>query len=54
MEDKATPATTDPEAKDRSREAKARQKLARPPKNKTEVTIGPTDRSGPDVLFNEK
>lgn len=34
---------------EKKREAEARQKLARPPKDKTEVIIGPTDRSGPDV-----
>jgi hypothetical protein len=33
------------------REMEARRKLARPPKDKTEVTIGPTDRSGPDVVL---
>ena len=54
MEDKSKPAATDPEAEDRAREIKARQKLARPPKDKTEVTIGPTDKSGPDIVLNEK
>jgi hypothetical protein len=33
------------------RELAAKKKLARPPKDKTEVTIGPTDRSGPDVVL---
>ena len=33
------------------REVEAKKKLARPPKDKTEVTIGPTDRSGPDVII---
>jgi hypothetical protein len=33
------------------RELEAKKKLARPPKDKTEVTIGPTDRSGPDVVI---
>ena len=33
------------------REIEAKKKLARPPKDKTEVTIGPTDRSGPDVMI---
>ena len=32
-------------------EAEARKKLSRPPKDKTEVTIGPTDRTGPDVVI---
>lgn len=31
------------------REQEAKKKLARPPKDKTEITIGPTDRTGPDV-----
>ena len=39
------------EKMDRAREAKARQKLARPSKDKTEVTIGPTERSGPDIVI---
>ena len=54
MEDKSKPAATNADAKDRSREIKARQKLARPPKDKIEVTIGPTDKSGPDIVLNEK
>ena len=33
------------------REIEAKKKLARPRKDKTEVTIGPTDRSGPDVVI---
>lgn len=33
------------------REAEARKKLARPPKDKTEITIGPTVRTGPDVVL---
>jgi hypothetical protein len=53
MEDKTKPAATS-ETKERDRDVQARQKLARPPKEKTKVTIGPTDRSGPDVVFNEK
>ena len=53
MEDKTKPAAT-AEAKERDRDVKARQKLARPPKEKTKVTIGPTDRSGLDIVLNEK
>jgi hypothetical protein len=33
------------------RELEAKKKLARPPKDKTEVTIGPSDKQGPDVLL---
>lgn len=36
---------------DKKRELEARKKLSRPPKDKTEVTIGPTDRSGPDIVI---
>ena len=32
------------------RELEAKKKLARPPKDKREVIIGPTDRTGPDVV----
>ena len=42
---------TNPEPADaKKREAEARKKLSRPPRDKTEVTIGPTDRTGPDVV----
>jgi hypothetical protein len=34
------------------RELEAKKKLARPPKDKTEVTIGPSDKIGPDVTFD--
>jgi hypothetical protein len=51
MEKKPKSATETAEKLDSAREAKARQKLARPPKDKTEVTIGPTERSGPDVVI---
>jgi hypothetical protein len=51
MEEPSKPAPEAEETDDRAKEAKARQKLARPPKDKTEVTIGPTDRSGPDVVI---
>ena len=34
------------------RELEAKKKLARPPKDRTEVIIGPTDRSGPDVVIS--
>ena len=51
MEEKPKPTSEQKEKLDRVREAKARQKLARPPKDKTEVTIGPTERSGPDIVI---
>jgi hypothetical protein len=38
---------------ERKKEEEAARKLARPPKDKREVTIGPTDVSGPDVLIGE-
>ena len=44
--DKISKETPTPE---QLREQEAKKKLARPPKDKTEVTIGPTDRTGPDV-----
>lgn len=44
------PVTNQESADARKREAEARKKLSRPSKDKTEVTIGPTDRSGPDVV----
>lgn len=31
------------------KELEAKKKLARPPKDKSEITIGPTDGTGPDV-----
>jgi len=34
------------------RELEAKKKLAQPAKDKKEVTIGPTDRSGPDVVIS--
>jgi hypothetical protein len=34
------------------RELEAKKKLARPPKDKTEVTIGPSDKIGPDVTLD--
>ena len=37
---------------EQQRELEAKQKLARPPKDKTEVTIGPSDRMGPDVTLD--
>ena len=37
---------------EQQRELEAKQKLARPPKDKTEVTIGPSDRVGPDVTLD--
>ena len=41
---------TSPE-EEKKREEEAKKKLAKPPKDKTEVTIGPTDRTGPDVVI---
>ena len=52
MEEKPKPKTEAEDGVDRAKEAKARQKLARPPKDKTEVTIGPTERAGPDVVIS--
>ncbi|MGZ8899224.1 MAG: hypothetical protein ACXW3Z_03935 [Limisphaerales bacterium] len=31
------------------KELEAKKKLSRPPKDKSEITIGPTDGTGPDV-----
>jgi hypothetical protein len=31
------------------KERKARERLARPPKDRREVTIGPTHKAGPDI-----
>lgn len=43
---------SNPKSKERQKEeAEARRKLSRPPKDKTGVTIGPTDRSGPDIVL---
>jgi len=44
-------AKTPPPSPEEVRELEAKKKLARPMKDKTEVTIGPTDRSGPDVII---
>lgn len=44
----ATPPILTPEEQ---RELEARRNLSNPPKERTEVTIGPTDRSGPDVVL---
>jgi len=48
MEEKPNP-LPQPGPEEETREAKAKKKLATPHKDKTEVIIGPTDRSGPDV-----
>jgi hypothetical protein len=37
--------------RDPKRDLEAKKKLSRPPKDKTEVVIGPTDRTGPDVVL---
>jgi hypothetical protein len=48
MEEK--PHAPDPaESEEKRREAEARKRLAKPPKDKKEITIGPTDPTGPDV-----
>lgn len=39
------------DAVEREKEKEAARKLARPPKDKREVTIGPTNATGPDVLI---
>ena len=49
MEKKPAPETKPVE--DTTRDENAKRKLARPTRDKTEVTIGPTDRTGPDVLI---
>ena len=49
--EKQPPKTPEP-SPEQERELEAKKKLARPPKDKTEVTIGPTDRSGPDVVIS--
>jgi hypothetical protein len=33
------------------KERKARERLARPPKDRREVTIGPTNKAGPDITL---
>ena len=37
------------ESEEKKREAEARKRLAKPPSDKTEVIIGPTNPTGPDV-----
>lgn len=41
----------EPPTAEQLREQEAKKKLARPPEDKSEVTIGPTDRTGPDVVI---
>ena len=48
--DKMPARATAPMTPEELRELEAKKKLARPIKDKTEVIIGPTDRSGPDVV----
>ena len=48
---KEPPGTPPPITPEQQRELEAKKKLSRPPKERTEVTIGPTDRSGPDVVL---
>jgi hypothetical protein len=36
-------------SREEKRELEAKRRLARPPKDRSEVTIGPTVRSGPDI-----
>ena len=41
-----------PLTEEQRRELEAKKKLALPPQDKTEVTIGPSDRVGPDVTLD--
>ena len=50
MENKRNPAAK-PGVKTIS-EQKAKEILANPPKDRREVTIGPTSKTGPDVIVN--
>ena len=36
---------------EKQRELEAKKNLSRPPRDKTEVVIGPTDKAGPDVAL---
>jgi hypothetical protein len=49
--EKQSPKAPAPSA-EQERELEAKKKLARPPKDKKEVTIAPTNPSGPDVLIS--
>jgi hypothetical protein len=42
---------TPPLTPEQERELEAKKKLSRPPKDKIEVTIGPSDKTGPDVTL---
>lgn len=48
---KDKPATPPLPTAEEQRELEAKRNLSNPPKERTEVTIGPTDRSGPDVVL---
>jgi len=48
-ETNATPSA--PLTEEQLRELEAKKKLARPPEDKTEVIIGPSDKTGPDVTL---
>jgi hypothetical protein len=50
--DKKSSDASTPLSPEELRELEAKKKLALPPKDKTEVIIGPTDRSGPDVVIS--
>lgn len=51
MEKKANERKTAPRAKAGETEKKAREILSKPPRDKREVTIGPTDKTGPDITL---
>jgi hypothetical protein len=51
MEKKPKAPTQRPDVKTIS-EKKAREILSRPPKDRREVTIGPTSKTGPDVVVD--
>lgn len=51
MEEKTASTDSKSKGEREKQEAEARKKLSRPRKDKTEVTIGPTDRTGPDVVI---
>jgi hypothetical protein len=51
MEKKANERKPAPKAKAGETEKEAREILSKPPRDKREVTIGPTDKTGPDITL---
>lgn len=49
MEEKNSKDT--PQSDQARKERKARERLAKPPKDRREVTIGPTNKAGPDITL---